>query len=550
MDAAHIEALCQEALRNPDSLKDWPEELLEGEHYAGCLARLIGWTRLQEAIEQAPPAQPLGPWLEMSQRQADWLEGRVPARLEAWFFREKARLVGFQNGDSLPWLRRSLHSASAYGQLEELEKTRAFLETEPQPCPSSRPQLERLLRAAAGMVEATQPDELARHTVQAVHDLLPVSAALWLEKAAGWEARAWFPLQVTPRFSQSVLERCLESQELTWGGPQQLEASRSVLLSKVRCLLALPLGGTHVLFLWQSEDEEWLGNEQLEVLQFLAKLASLLHGNLHLTRLAQAELEAAQSTHARWEALFEQSEQVAIAELDAAGKVLRANPAYQRLPQLPQLPRTQATRLIRLGEGPQTRWYQLSQWKVPEETGSYRALVDVSEREIPAWFAYLEELRQKLAADLHDGPAQLAVVLQMLEGSPRTQDLYQEIRNRLDWLRSPWLENQEPTDWLRQLVERRFLQVEWRQTGTLEKLSDSQAQTAIRLVIHCLEQLERLPDITRLEMEWSLSPCLRWHPELPVELPPTAYEAICARLEILKARFILEPGRAQIYFSN
>ncbi|MBN9418476.1 MAG: hypothetical protein J0I12_23705 [Candidatus Eremiobacteraeota bacterium] len=549
MDAAHIEALCREALRNPASLKDWPEELLEGADYAGCLARLIGWTQLQEAIEQAPPAQPLGPWLEMSQRQADWLEGRVPELLQAWYFREKARLVGFQGGDSLAWLRRSLHSAQAHGQLEELEKTRAFLEMDPHPGQPLQPQLDRLLQAAGGMVDASRLEDLARQTVQAVHELLPLSAVLWLEKDAHWQARAWFPLQVTPRFSQSVLERCLESQELTWGGPQQLEASRSVLLSRVRCLLALPLGGQHALFLWQNEEQDWLGKEQLEVLQFLARLASLLNNNLQLTQLAQAELEAAQRTHARWEALFEQSEQVAIAELDSDGAVLRANPAYQRLPQLPPLARGQATQLVRLGEGPQTRWYQLSEWKVPEESGSYRALVDVSEREIPAWFAYLEELRQKLAADLHDGPAQLAVVLQMLEGSPQTQDLYQEIRNRLDWLRSPWLENQDPTDWLRQLVERRFLQTEWRQSEGFGQLDVSQAQASIRLVVQCLEQLERLPDLELLEMEWGLSPCLRWSPALPIEIPPTAYEALCARLEILKARFLLEPGRAQMYFS-
>lgn len=549
MDAAHIEALCREALRNPGSLKDWPEALLEGSDYAGCLARLIGWTRLQEAIEQAPPGQPLSSWLEMSQRQADWLEGRIPEALEAWFFREKARLVGFQGGDNLPWLRRSLHSAAAHGQLDELEKTRAFLETEPEPG-QPRPQLERLLRAAGGMVEAESVAELARQTVQAVHDLLPLSAAVWLEKQTAWEALAWFPLQVTPRFSQSVLERCLETRELTWGGPQQLEASRSVLLSKVRCLLALPLGGQHALFLWQSEEEDWLGNEQLEVLHFLAQLASLLNNNLYLTGQAQSELEAAQRTHARWEALFEQSEQVAIAELDAAGSVLRANPAYQRLPQLPPLRPGLSTQLVRLGDGPQTRWYQVSEWKVPEESGSYRALTDVSEREIPAWFAYLEELRQKLAADLHDGPAQLAVVLQMLEGSPQTQDLYQEIRNRLDWLRSPWLENQDPTDWLRQLVERRFLQVEWRQSAGFERLGVDQAQTSIRLVVHCLEQLERVPELKRLEMEWGVSPCLRWLPAVPVGLPPTAYQALRARLEILKARFILEPGRAQMYFSG
>ena len=90
---------------NPASLGDWPEELLEGECFPACLARLLAWTRLQEWMDTAPAAQEgeFRRQLERASHHCHWLEQHQQNFLpvQAWFWREKARLVGFLGGDQV-----------------------------------------------------------------------------------------------------------------------------------------------------------------------------------------------------------------------------------------------------------------------------------------------------------------------------------------------------------------------------------------------------------------------------------------------------------------
>ena len=243
--------LCHQALLDPASLKEWPEELLEGEGFPAYLARLLAWTSLQKWMDSAPASQEseFRRQLERSSFHCGWLEARqhhyLP--LQAWFLREKARLVGFQGGDPLPWLERSLQLAGALGQVAEVARCRAFL-SDSHAAPGGsldaeqRLQLQPLLAGVPAMVEAIRSEDLRRLLLTTVLELVPMEAALWLENREQWEVLDWWPREAHPRYSASLVEDCWRSQELRWGQPEQLRASRSILLSEVHGLLAVPVG--------------------------------------------------------------------------------------------------------------------------------------------------------------------------------------------------------------------------------------------------------------------------------------------------------------------
>lgn len=568
------EGLCLAALVNPQSLKQWPLDLLESDRAAGLLGQLAGWTYLQDAIEKAPPMLPVEASLEKSRVMAARLLPFFQSSwfLSSWFWRERARLTGMQGRDPLPELEKSLQLATHYGQLAEIGKCRTFLvRGGPEESiflePGQRADLAQLLEITSRLARCHRLQELRESLVAAAYSLAPLAGVVWLSKPAEWEALSWSPPGSTPRFSQSVAEKCRISKELTWGQPEQLHASRSVMLSQVQCLLALPLDEENVLFVWQSENHPWLSTEELRVLSFLCRLAQVVHHNLRLIEQARSELELVQRAQRRWESLFAEAQEVSLAEVDDQHRILRCNPAFQQLFPLAQpgvhvsdlLPDPALDRqrlstsgragscLVRLGEGAQSRWIQVSDWKVSGQSGAFRALVDLTERELSVWFEYLEEFRHLLAADLHDGPVQLAAVGNLTQDSPRAGSIYRELRDRLNWLRSPWLEGLQPEAWLEEFLRGYLSGCQLELSGSFQGLTRMQEQGLFRILLSVIEKLAA-GGMEKLRLELGRLTRVCWTPATELELDLDARAWVNARVQLLHAEMNLLPGDLRLTF--
>lgn len=465
---------CLLALMRPASLKNWPDEELGGQHFAAVLARLIAWTQLQQEMDRAPASceRRFRQLLPSAQQQEALLKKSIHAYpiLQPWFWRESGRLQGFAGGDPLPKFERSLRLAAGLNQLHQVSLTRELLlQTEIprfEPQPDQRLQL--LLAAVPDLMACTQVASLRPLLLQTLFRLLPLEAVLWLQRGETWQVLYWFPSDVHPRYSNRLVEQCLEQQELIWGQPEQLTASKSILLSEVQSVLAVPVGPGEVLFAWQSARQSWLTAEHAEIFRFFARLGAILGENLVLREKAEADWQESRKLHRRWEQIF-QAGDLALAELNHQGQLETWNEEFLRI--FPQAERGQAassllsecdrsqdrarlqalencsSALVRLEFYDSPRWFQVTDWKVPGQSGSFRALLDVSSHEVDRWFEYLEEVNHRLAADLHDGPGQRAATEQLLDPGPTSSEAFQAIRNRLDSLRSPWLDGSSITEW-------------------------------------------------------------------------------------------------------
>jgi hypothetical protein len=300
---------------------------------------------------------------------------------------------------------------------------------------------------------------------------------------------------------------------LSWGQPEQLRASRSILLSEVRCLLAVPVGERGVLFAWQSTQQSLLSVGQIETLKFLAGLTTTLLSNLALTEAARLDLEQSERVHRRWNRIFHEVSDIALAELADDGTLTAWNHTFQQLfpsarrgelasQLLPESERQRLgqfeqgdSHLLRIDRHGQPRWYQLTDWRVAGQPGSYRALLDVSEREVEQWLDFLEETRHRLAADLHDGPSQIAAILNMQEPSDKVTHFFESLRSQLEFLRSPWREGRDPWRWIQELGARCFPQCRLDlRPGPLEV---SQQQCLYRILLAVLEPLgEELSELS------------------------------------------------------
>jgi len=575
-DGDPILVACLRAIQDPASVAEWSAELRQGDHFAGFLARLLEWTELLDWMDTAPPGQEVEVERQMprARRLGQWLEARHESNrpLRAWFLREKARLVGLEGGDPLPWIERSLQQAAHLQQWREVAQVRVFLQfsgSEGISVLSNRQkrELAPLLAAVPELAGAPGLNELRRGLLSSLLQLIPMEAALWLEKDGDWEVKEWAPRHISPRYSHRLVETCHRTQELTWGQPEQLEASRSLLLSEVRSLVALPIGKDGVLFAWQSAAQEWLTQDQIEALQFLARLGSQLQSNLALSEQIGEDLLQAQRLHRRWQRIFHDTPGLALAELDDEGRLLDWNQAFrnlfgevaagtsasQLLPEperhrdlegLLQLSQEEArSRLIRLGGAQEPCWVQITDWRVPDQPGFCRAVLDVSRHDVAHWFDYLEELRHRLASDLHDGPAQMAAALQLSEGGQQSREVYASLRNRLDFLRSPWIEQRDPetklADVLRQYLP--YCQVDW-EARTID-LSRSQQQFLQRVWLGVIETLstQAPPQQIRVGSTW-----LEWSPSCEVHLEPSFQHLVECGLEVLGGSWECRAGRFEV----
>ncbi len=565
---------CLQALAQPDTLRDWPEDLLEGDDFPGFLARLLAWTRLLQAVEDSPVhlEVQLTEQLELCHRHQDWLEVRADRYpiVRAWYWREKARLVGMLEGDPLPWLEKSLRQAADLQQWHELEKVRAFLVDSGEEVTAHRPdwqkrRLERFLAALPALAAADSREKLTRALLENLLSLLPLDSVLWLRKDDDWQVVDWLPRELHPRYSRSLVDECRQNQELSWGRPDQMQASRSILLAEVQSVLALPVNTEEVVFAWQSSKQPWLDEEQAEVAQFLVRLAATLQRKNVDLDLARSHLARAQRLHRQWRIVFEQSP-LAMAEGDEEGRILDFNPAFARVfgqaraglyaselllesDQSEDRERLQnlqghSSQLIRLEREGAPRWYQITDWKVPEQPGFFRILVDVGAEDVALWSDYLEELNHQLASDLHDGAIQLAAAENLSQPSQSSQQHYRELRNCLDAWRSPWLDGSSLEDWMWEALHRHLPECRGQLEMPPVDWPRPRQQTALRIAMAMLQALRLENPPAELQLTFQMESAeLGWQPISQLSLGASLHDYLQRRLDVTGGSYQLEPGR-------
>lgn len=573
--------LCKELLLQPSARTAWPRQLRQDDNFPGLLYSMVEWTELLQWMDTAP----LGAEGSIQERLAEARElgQRIEKRvgyylpLKAWFFREMARWVGMGGGDPLPWVERSLAQAARLGQWGEVARCRNFLtfsQTEASVCISDlqKRELGPLLGTVPYITDSSTQPELCSRLLTSLLQLVPMESALWLEKKADWEVLDWFPRDVTPRYSRRLVEQCLQTQELSWGKPDQLQANYSLFLSEVRSLIACPIGATGVLFAWQSAQQNWLSQDQVEAFQFLARLAGQLQVNLQLAENIQSQLIQSRRLHRRWQLVMENSAELGLAELDDEGRLLYWNGAFQRLfasvcqgqrasQLLPECDRwrdqfelTSVThkrsrsRLVRLTTGTQPRWIQLTDWRVPEESGIFRAALDVSRHDVVHWFDHLEQMRHLLASNLHDGPAQSAAAGALNSPGLDWRAANEQVRYRLDFLRSPWVEGEEPFEWLLEYTETHFPESQIFSERQNPSLSRSQAQFLQRCRLGVLDLLKDYPEA--LQELFFASGSLTWKPAVNVVLPETLRSLLDCGTEVLGGSWSCGLGYFSISFDK
>lgn len=565
---------CLLALENPQTLSDWPEELLEGDHFPGFLARLLSWTRLLQALDDAPAhlEAMVCQQLERCEGHLAWLDSRAqqfPAVL-SWYWREKARLLGMLGGDPLPWLEKSLRQAAALQQWHEVELVRAFLvdngeERTPHLPEPQRQRLDLLLEALPALAAAPDEQSLRRTLLENLLSLLPLDSVLWLRKDGDWHVPDWLPREIHPRFSRSLVEECRESQELSWGRPEQLEASRSILLAEVQSVLALPVGPDEVVFAWQSRKQPWFDEEHAEVAQFLVRLAATLQRKLQDSQVTRLHLQEAERLHQQWQTVFDRSP-LAMAELEEDGRISALNETFSqifpearqgawasdlleeqdRAPDRQRLRQLQgcSSQMVRLHVNSTPRWFQVTDWKVPEQPGSFRVLVDIGDSDLVLWTDYLEELNHQLASDLHDGPVQLAAARNLSQPDENTQVHYNELRNCLDAWRSPWLDGSSLESWCQEAFHHHLPDCQGQLQMPPEHWPRPQQQTALRLFMGVLQALRLGPLPDQLQLSFSEQGAeVTWQPATPLPLDGELEDLIVRRMDVSQGRYQLESGR-------
>lgn len=91
----------------------------------------------------------------------------------------------------------------------------------------------------------------------------------------------------------------LGSARATAGQPQY-----SALGGPFHPILAVPIGSSSVVFAWQTAEQSWLSQDQVEVIQFLTQFAAMLESDMQNTDEVRRQLDEAEVLHRRWLSIF------------------------------------------------------------------------------------------------------------------------------------------------------------------------------------------------------------------------------------------------------
>lgn len=512
------------------------------------------WESQLKDWDEAPLAR------EMHVRQEALALGRkldrypLPAGEEARYWRLRSRLACLSDwSHALEPARQSIQWAARLQQWDELEKNLQFLREleslEAQEAASGAdtgPLLEATLRLASCATRA----ELRSATLELALELTSLSQLSWLDRSEGrWEALAWLPNESWPRYSEQVLNRCRAAGATLFGESTEMGDSRSLLLSDLKMMVAVPILWEQQFFgiLYSELEESGLHAGSLRLLEYLAGIVAATAQRLVTEEQARWAFEQAEYLN-KLRRKMAAGTTLGLALADRQGRLEQWNAAFAQLwdeppvagsllwemfsgqEQILDRERSSGVCLAVQRTRSGRRWLQINDWELESEDKRVRCVLDLSAQEPEQWSAFLEEMRHELAADLHDGPAQTAAALQLDERGGAAWAL--AVR-RLQALRSPWLEGNDPEEqlqlWLRSwLPEECALDIGWQ-----SNLATAWTRQCYRLLQTLCEEVAEVWQLRAVRLRVTDEECsLIWLGPSSGRLPGLVREWVEARVTL------------------
>ena len=478
----------------------------------------------------------------------------IPVREEARWWRLRSRLACLTDwSQALEPARQSIQWAARQQQWDELEKTLQFLREmesleprEPTAGADTGPLLQATLRLASCATQA----ELRNLTLELALELTSLTQVSWLDRSEGrWEALVWLPNESWPRYSEQVLNRCRAAGATLFGESTEMGDSRSLLLSDLKMMVAVPVQWEQQFFgiLYSELEESGLHTGSLRLLEYLAGIVAATAQRLVTEEQARWAFEQAEYLN-KLRRKMAAGSSLGLALADRQGRLEQWNSAYALLwdeppsmgshlwemfsghEQMLDRERSSGVRLAvqrtRLGR----RWLQINDWELEGEDKRVRCVLDLSAQEPEQWSAFLEEMRHELAADLHDGPAQTAAAVKL---SGRGGEAWSKVLRRLQALRSPWVEGSDPKEQL-ELSLRSWLPADCRlEIAWQSQLAPAWARQCYRLLQTLCEEVAEVWQLGAVRLRVTDEKCsLVWLGPSSGRMPGLVREWVEARVSL------------------
>lgn len=270
------------------------------------------------------------------------------------------------------------------------------------------------------LLECADLDALRVRACELARRLLRCQEVSWLT-AGSWPEQA----------SRTLLNQSLEEKKPVAGHPS---TSESLLLSEIQSALAIPIDGEIVLYAVHRTLEQLWGPDDLAVASMLAEIVSLRYNLLLEGQRQEAHTRELWTLRSQLQEVVDVSE-VGLIWLNEKGEAASSNRWAElwlplEAPPLKDLPDVWRLR----GRDGILRWIEA------RRESDLIILRDLSHQRLEELLLVLEQDRQQMAADLHDGPLQEVLVLLHQKERPGVRYLYEEMKETMHWLRSPLLE--------------------------------------------------------------------------------------------------------------
>jgi len=280
--------------------------------------------------------------------------------------------------------------------------------------------LQQVMEQLPILLECPDLEILRIRTCELARRLLRCQEVTWLE------GEAW-----PEQFSSTLLSQALREQRPVVGQPS---TSESLLLSEVQSALAVPIDANVLLYAVHRTLEQLWGPDDLAVASMLAEIVGLRLSLLLERQQEEAHTRELWNLRSRLQEVVDVSE-VGLIWLNEQGEPVSSNRWADLWLPAEGVPLDDLPNVWRLrGRDGTLRWIEA------RRENELIILRDLSHQRLEDLLLVLEQDRQQMAADLHDGPLQMVIVHLQQKQDAASHYLLGEMNDTLNWLRSPLLE--------------------------------------------------------------------------------------------------------------